>query len=94
MTDDWDYIGGGCGLPHPFDKEKRAERQACLEAKRSSKPKSMDSQADLILAQAAADKANQPSNSWTPTQILMVTGGSILALTIMIVVIKKATMKK
>lgn len=92
-NDDWNYVGG-CGVLHPFNPEKRAACEASRLAKKAANPRNADEQADLILAQAAADKVNQPSTSWTPGQILMVTGGSVILLTIMIVVIKKATTKK
>ena len=93
MDDKWDYAGGIgiCGFLHPNNEAKRAECIAARAAKNATK--NLDEQADLILAQAAADKADNPSTSWTAGQTVMVVGGSILALTVMIVIIKKVSGK-
>lgn len=77
---------GGCGFLHPFNKEKRAECE-------QNQAKNIQAQADLELAGAIRDKQNQPKG-WTATQTTMVVVGSLLALTIMVVVIKRARANK
>lgn len=55
------------------------------------------SEADLLLAQAALEKARQQqqvSKDWTPMQIVGVVGGSLLAITIMVAVLIKIKKSK
>ena len=79
---------GGCGVLHPFNQEKRAECE-------QNQAKNIQAQADLELAGAIRDKQNQPkSTGWTATQTTMVVVGSLLALTVMVVVIKRARANK
>ena len=55
------------------------------------------SEADLILAQAALEKAKQKQQvvkEWTPLQIVGVVGGSLLAITIMVAVLIKIKKSK
>ena len=85
---DWSNVGG-CAMLHPFNAEKRAE----CEAAQAGKAKNINAQADLLLAQAAANKAAQPSSSWTAGQTAMVVGASLIGLTVMIVIIKKMANK-
>lgn len=89
LNDQYNYAGG-CGVLHPFNKTKREE---CEKANLSS-PKAIQAQSDLILAQAAAVKAAQQETdtSWSPLAITGVVVGSLAAITIMVLVIKK--MKK
>lgn len=87
-NDNWSNASG-CYLKHPFDKDKRAE----CERLAAQSAKNVGAQADLLLAQAALEKSKQPSSSWTATQTLMVIGGSLLAITLMVVVIKKIKSK-
>lgn len=76
---------GGCFLI--LNKEKRAE---CI----ASNPKNVQAQADLELAQAIRDKQNKPTNTgWSATQTTMVVIGSLLAITAMVVIIKKVRSK-
>jgi hypothetical protein len=79
----------GCFIKHPFDKDKRSECEA-------NAPKNLEAQSDLLLAQATLEKQRrdeQPSG-WTATQTAMVAIGSILAITLMVVVIKRMKAKK
>lgn len=87
-SDDYDYAGG-CGVKHPFDARKRAECERIHLEKVNAK--SGNTESDKILAQAALLKA---SKTETDTQMspLAITGiivGSLLAITVMVVVIKK-----
>ncbi len=76
----WSNIGG-CFFKHPADKEKRAECENNVLAKRGG--------ADLEIAKALGNKANKPSSSWSATQTAIVIGTSLIGLTVMIFVIKK-----
>lgn len=77
---------GGCFLI--LNKEKR---EACI----ASNAKNVQANADLALAEAIRDKQNQPTNTgWSATQTTMVVVGSLLALTVMVVVIKRARANK
>lgn len=80
---------GGCAILHPFNKEKQAECE-------KGSAKNLSAQADLLLAQAALEKSKQPQqqSGWSATQTTMVVIGSVLALTLMIVIIKKIRSKK
>lgn len=77
----------GCGILHPFNAVKRAE----CEESQEGKAKNVSAQADLLLAQAALEKQrkNEQPSTWTATQTAMVAIGSILAITLMVVVIKR-----
>jgi hypothetical protein len=88
MEDNYDYAGG-CGVKHPFDAKKRAECEKLHLEKKNIK--SGNTETDKLLAQAALLKAGQAQ---TDTQMspLAITGiivGSLLAITVMVVVIKK-----
>jgi len=89
LNDTYNYAGG-CGVLHPFNKDKRAE---CEKAQAGS-PKAVQAQADLLLSQAAVVKASQApqEDKWGPWAITGVVIGSLAAITIMVLVIKK--MKK
>lgn len=55
------------------------------------------SEADILLAQAALEKAKQKqqvAKEWTPLQIVGVVGGSLLAITIMVAVLIKIKKSK
>jgi hypothetical protein len=54
------------------------------------------SEADLLLAQAALEKSKQKQvvDEWTPLEIIGVVGGSLLALTLMAVIILKVKKSK
>jgi hypothetical protein len=52
--------------------------------------KSTEAQADLVLAQAALEaQRKSDENAWSPLAVAGVVGASLLALTIMVVVIRK-----
>lgn len=54
------------------------------------------SEADLLLAQAALEKSKQKQvvDEWTPLEIIGVVGGSLLAITLMAVIILKVKKSK
>lgn len=55
------------------------------------------SEADILLAQAALEKARQKqqvAKEWTPLQIVGVVAGSLLAITIMVAVLIKVKKSK
>lgn len=84
-NNDWSNAGG-CFLI--LNKEKRAECQR-------NESKNIKAQADLELAQALRDKVNQPKQSgWTATQTTVAVVGSLLAITLMVVVIKRMKSSK
>jgi hypothetical protein len=87
QDNEWNHVGG-CFAKHPFNKEKRAQ---CEQSYLTS-PKAMESQADLILAQAAAQKASQ-NTGWTATQTAGVAVASLLAIGLMVFIIKKSSKK-
>lgn len=79
----------GCFLKFPFNKDKRAECE-------SSNPKATQAETDRLIAEALLEKQRrdaQPSG-WTAGQTAAVAIGSLLAITLMIVVIKKMKAKK
>ena len=92
MEDNYDYATGRlCGWI--TDKAKKAECEKVRDARKTQKrdAKSGNTESDKLLAQAALLKAGQPQ---TDTQMspLAITGiivGSLLAITVMVVVIKK-----
>ena len=92
MEDNYSYATGRlCGWI--TDKSKKAECEKVRDARVTSKQqsKSGNTETDKLLAQAALVKAGQPQ---TDTQMspLAITGiiiGSLLAITVMVVVIKK-----
>jgi len=89
MKNDWNYVGG-CSIKHPFNEEKRAD---CEETWKT-KPKNIGAQSDLLLAQAAAEKASKnPQKSWTATQTAMVVGVSLLGIAVMVAIIIKVRNK-
>jgi hypothetical protein len=88
MEDNYNYAGG-CGVKHPFNKSKRAECEKIHLEKKNLK--GGNSESDKLLAQAALTKASQPETN-TQMSPLAITGiivGSLIAITIMVVVIKK-----
>lgn len=86
ISDEYNYASG-CGFLHPFNKERRQE----CETSKGPSAKQTQAQADLILANAAAVKAAQAQqeDKWTPMAIAGVVVASFLAITLMVVVIKK-----
>lgn len=85
--DDYNYAGG-CYLKYPFDKAKRDECEA-------NSPKNLSAQSDLLLAKATLDKVNKPQQQgMTPLQIVGVVAGSLMAITVMVVVIKRVKARK
>ncbi len=92
MEDSYDYATGRlCGWI--TNKAKKAECEKVRDSRVSAKQqsKSGNTETDKLLAQAAVLKAGQPQ---TDTQMspLAITGiivGSLLAITVMVVVIKK-----
>jgi hypothetical protein len=82
--DEYDYAGG-CGVLHPFNSKKREE---CEKANLTAK--TTETESDILLAKATLAKASQPQQA--PMSPLAITGiivGSLLAITVMVVVIKK-----
>jgi hypothetical protein len=87
MEDNYNYAGG-CGIKHPFNASKRAECEKIHLEKKNIK--SGNTESDKLLAQAALVKAGQIETP--PMSPLAITGiiiGSLLAITVMVVVIKK-----
>ena len=87
--DEYDYANGAivCKALHPFNKTKEQE---CITKKAGSNSKLIEAQANLELARAAALKAGKAEQA--PMSPLAITGiivGSLLAITVMVVVIKK-----
>lgn len=88
MEDNYNYAGG-CQAAHLFDAKKRAEcEKAHLEKVNA---KSGNSESDILLAKAALLKAGQPQTDaqMSPLAITGIIVGSLLAITVMVVVIKK-----
>lgn len=92
LHDSYDYAGGrlsGCGLKHPFDKAKRARCEDEF-----SKDKSSSAETDKMLAQAVLNKSTQaPDTGMSAMAITGIIVGSLLAITLMVVVIKKVKSK-
>ena len=85
--DEYDYAGG-CGIKHPFNASKRAECERIHLEKKNLK--GGNSETDKLLAQAALLKAGQVDKSqMSPLAITGIIVGSLLAITVMVVVIKK-----
>ena len=91
--DSYSYASGdlACSVAHPFDK---AARSKCIKA--SNEVKTTQAQADATLAAAALAKASQvqQEDKWSPLAITGVVIGSLAAITIMVVVIKRIKAKK
>ena len=88
MENNYSYAGG-CGIKHPFNKAKRAECEKIHLEKVNAKRGNTES--DKLLAQAALAKASQPelNTQMSPLAITGIIVGSLLAITLMVVVIKK-----
>jgi hypothetical protein len=88
MEDNYNYAGG-CGVKHPFNKAKRAECERIHLEKKNIK--SGNTESDKLLAQAAVLKAGQveTNTQMSPLAITGIIVGSLIAITIMVVVIKK-----
>jgi hypothetical protein len=87
MEDNYNYAGG-CGVKHPFNKAKRAECEKIHLEKKNIK--GGNTETDKILAQASLVKASQPQDTgMSPLAIGGIIVGSLLAITLMVVVIKK-----
>lgn len=84
ITEDEYNYAGGCGVLHPFDKKKR---EACEKANLTAK--TTEKQSDVLLAQAALNKSLQKDEQMSPLAITGIIVGSLLAITVMVVVIKK-----
>ena len=85
--DEYNYAGG-CGIKHPFNASKRAECERIHLEKKNIK--SGNTETDKILAQATLLKAGQPQEvGMSPLAITGIIVGSLLAITVMVVVIKK-----
>ena len=85
--DAYDYAGGGalgCDVLHWASKKKR---EACYEQQKDARK---ESESDILYARAALLKAGKVDQA--PMSPLAITGiivGSLLAITVMVVVIKK-----
>ena len=87
MEDNYNYAGG-CGVKHPFNATKRAECEKIHLEKKNIK--GGNTETDKILAQATLVKASQPQEpGMSPMAIGGIVIGSLLAITLMVVVIKK-----
>ena len=88
MEDNYNYAGG-CGVKHPFNATKRAECERIHLEKKNIK--SGNTESDKLLAQAAVLKAGQveTNTQMSPLAIGGIIIGSLLAITVMVVVIKK-----
>ena len=88
MEDNYDYAGG-CGIKHPFNKSRREACEKIHLEKQNIKGGNTES--DILMAKAAYLKASQPqvNTQMSPLAITGIIAGSLLAITLMIVVIKK-----
>jgi len=80
----------GCFLKHPIDRSKRNECE-------KNAPKNINAQSELLTAQAVLAKVSQAPTETKAMSPLAITGiifGSLMAITIMVVVIKKTRAKK
>lgn len=87
--DPYSYAGG-CQVLHPFNKKKADE---CEKANLTAK--TTESESDKAIARAIELKASQPQQQ--PLGALAITGiivGSLMAITVMVVVIKKVKAKR
>ena len=92
MEDNYNYATGRfCELV--FNKTKKAECEKARDERKTEKrdAKSGNTETDKILAQAALTKASQPevNTQMSPLAITGIIVGSLLAITVMVVVIKK-----
>ena len=88
MEDNYNYAGG-CGVKHPFDSVKKAECERLHLEKKNIK--SGNTESDILLAKAALLKAGKTEvdTQMSPLAITGIIVGSLLAITLMVVVIKK-----
>jgi hypothetical protein len=96
LHDSYDYaIGGqldGCWLKYPGKKNK-AKREECHA--KAEKDKGSSAETDRMLAQAVLNKSTQaPDQGLSAMAITGIIVGSLLAITLMVVVIKKVKTKK
>lgn len=89
ITQDEYSYAGGCGVLHPFDKKKR---EACEKANLTAK--TTEKESDKLLAQAVLNKSLQKDEQMSPLAITGIIIGSLMAITLMVVVIKKVKAKK
>jgi hypothetical protein len=88
--DEYSYAGG-CWFSYPLRRD-RAKREEC--EKKVSEGKTSSAETDKILAQAVLNRSLQePEKSMSPIAIMGIVGGSLLAITLMIVIIKKVKSK-
>lgn len=95
LHDSYDYaIGGqldGCWLKYPGRKNK-AKREECHA--KAEKEKGSSAETDKMLAQAVLNKSTQaPDTGMSAMAITGIIVGSLLAITLMVVVIKKVKSK-
>lgn len=84
---------GGCGWAHPFSKKRREECNERYEEKQAAKTSATQKEADanLLLAQAAATQAaKQEQDKWSPLAVTGVIMGSMLAIGLLVLIIKRA----
>jgi hypothetical protein len=85
--DAYDYAGGGalgCDVLHWANKKKR---EACYEQQKDARK---ESESDILYARAALLKAGKVDQAqMSPLAITGIIVGSLLAITVMVVVIKK-----
>lgn len=92
MEDNYNYASGyACGWI--VNKSKKAECEKVRDARKTQKrdAKSGNTESDKLLAQAALLKAGKPevNTQMSPLAITGIVVGSLLAITLMVVVIKK-----
>ena len=105
-ADGEDYSNaGGCGVAHPFDDKKRKSCEKAhsdkLKIKQGSDQGSLDvqkQQNELLKIKLQNDEKQSQRDAnkkqMTPLQIVGIVGGSLMAITIMVVVIKLVKNKK
>lgn len=92
MEDDYNYAAGRlCGFIIRKDKRKACEEARGERKTEKLQAKSGNTETDKILAQAALTKASQveTNTQMSPLAIGGIIIGSLIAITIMVVVIKK-----
>ena len=92
--DEYSYAGGYlCELI--TNKTKKAECEKARDARKTSKrdAKSGNTETDKIIAQAVLNKSMQKDEQMSPLAITGIIVGSLLAITAMVVVIKKVKSK-